>query len=177
MKWVSYSAGTCTLRFESSVSKRPHSPRSVSPFGFKVARFRAIKPTYLTHCRLRRENPREWGRMPQGSSDEFSCNSAVSENTSDVYGVFQILGSVKWWVNINRDLPCTEKYCFFARGELHFHLLYVCSTGLLCETPHTLCTVPSRADKGGHHGFEDLIQIMTLLFFSPINPRNITRNI
>ena len=60
MKWVSCTAATFTLRFESSPSKREHLLGSLSLLAFNVARFRDIKPTYLTHCQLRAGSPLRW---------------------------------------------------------------------------------------------------------------------
>ena len=60
-----------------SPSKRAHLLGSLSPLVFKVARFRAIKSTYLTHCRLGHGNPRRWG-----------CRRHVSGNRC----------RVQWWL-------------------------------------------------------------------------------
>ena len=51
---------TSTLRFKSSPSKCTHLLGSLSLLTFKEARFRAIKPTYLTHCWLLHRNPCGW---------------------------------------------------------------------------------------------------------------------
>ena len=61
VKWVSCTAGRSTPSFESSPSKCEHLLGSLSPLTFKVARFRDIKPTYLTHCQQRSGNPRRLG--------------------------------------------------------------------------------------------------------------------
>ena len=46
---------------------------SLSPLTFKVARFRDIKPTYLTHCRLWSGSRRGWGSRRRAS--EIRCRA------------------------------------------------------------------------------------------------------
>ena len=84
VKWVSCTAATFTPRFESSPSKREHLLGSLSTLIFKVARFRVIKPTYLTQCWLLSGNPRgeDANVVPQRASAEFSGNSAISGKSS-----------------------------------------------------------------------------------------------
>ena len=61
----------------------------------------------------------------QGTDTEFSSNSAVSGNSSDIQGVHQLLKPIKTRVNINRDPARTMWHHFFQRGG--------------APTPPTLC--------------------------------------
>ena len=86
VKCVSWTEATCTLRFESSLSRCAHLLGSLSPLAFKVARFRAIKPTYLTHCRLWTWNHWEWGSQQCVTESQFSGYSGISGQSSDIKG-------------------------------------------------------------------------------------------
>ena len=92
MKWVSCTAVTSILRVLSSASKRAHLLESLSPLTFNVARFKSIRPTYLTHYRLRTGHPPEWGcrRLEEGAGTEFIGNSSVPGNSLDIHGVPQL---------------------------------------------------------------------------------------
>ena len=61
VKWACCTAAISKLKVESSLSKRAHLLGSLSVLALKVAWFRAIKPSYLTHCRLRHGHLCGWG--------------------------------------------------------------------------------------------------------------------
>ena len=61
MKCVSCIAATSTLKFIGSASNRANLVETLSSLRFNVARFKFVRPTYLTQFRLRARNPPEWG--------------------------------------------------------------------------------------------------------------------
>ena len=86
VKWVSCTAATSTPRFLSSASKRVHLLESLSPLTFKLARFKAINPTYPTQCRLRAGNSSGWGcwLLDAGNRYKVQVNSAAPGNSADI---------------------------------------------------------------------------------------------
>ena len=61
VKWVSCTAATSILRFESSPSKLSHLLGSFGLLMFKLATFRIILTHLPIQCRRWSGNPREWG--------------------------------------------------------------------------------------------------------------------
>ena len=145
MKWVSCTAATSTLRFERSPSKQARLLGSLSPLVFNMARFRAIKPTYFTHWRLRHGNPLRVRTLTACLRDSVPSSDVTqpSLDTPTTSRGTPTLGPRKMMGEHNKD-------------PLHFRQPYVCPTGLLNKTPHALRAAPSRA-KGAplnKYGFE-----------------------
>ena len=85
VEWVSCAAVTFTLRFESSPIKRAHLLGSFNSLAFNVARFRAIKTTYLTvNYGTEIFGGEDADGMSQWAGAELSCDSAISRHTSDI---------------------------------------------------------------------------------------------
>ena len=154
MKWVSCTAATFTWGSrDQQASAHTYLDPSV-PLIFKVARFRAIKPTYLLTVNYGPEIFRgeDTDSVSQRAGAELSIYAAIPGQPLDIKREPQLKCPIKTRVNINRGPAWTIWHCFLEWGLPYFRQPYIYLIGLLNEMPHNFCVGPSWVNKGGHHG-------------------------